>query len=837
MPRRTLGLLIAALLGLPARAAAQPAPGDVVVNEILYAPTPSTNEYIELYNRSDTLVPLDELSFADDNRSYVPVTAADTSLAPGAYAVLVRSPDAFAAAFPSVPVLVPTDWPALNNGGDTVLLRHAPTRTRLDSVPYVPAWGGSNGRSLERIDPAGPSDQARNFASTTAEAGGTPGARNSAYAPDETPPDLGPVTPSPSGDSLTVRFSEPVAAATVVPGAFSLVPEEAPAIAAAVLAADTPQVVHCILDAPLNDGSYTLVVDGVADRRGNAVASAEATFQFFVPVAPAPQDVVISELWYAPPATGAEFVELYNRSDVTVDLGALQLADANRAFVPVSPPLTPLAPGEYAVVVDDAAVFASLFPGRDVFSAEPWAALNNGGDTVFLRHAPSSALIDSVPYAPAWGGSDGRSLERIDPRGPSAHPSNFAASTAPAGATPGAQNSRFARDTRPPRPTFVEQTDSLAVGVVFNEPVQPASVRPEHFSLGEAEVTQAALRADSVAHLSLSRPPSRPTLTVQGVTDLAGNRAATASHAVAHRPSPGALIINEILFAPRADDFDERPNQVEYVELYNRARVPLTLNGLLLTDRPTEADVADTLRVGRRRAVAPGGYAVVAAAPTDARAVQQSQLAAAFPNAPLHPDSVAYLPYGGASLGLRNDGDRVRLHRRDRTPVATVDYHPDWHAPSLAAPTGTALERISRTSAASAPDNWSSSPAADGGTPGAPNALALAPPPEAPAAGGLRIRPNPFSIERDGATRIQFSLPKAPGLVRVRVYDARGRLVRTLESARLVGPSGELVWNGRDETGKRVRIGPYVVLFEAVRPDGGTSTQLKETVIVARPLR
>ena len=837
MPRWTFGLLIATLLGLSARVAAQPVPGDVVVNEFLYAPTPSTNEYIELYNRSEAAIALHELSFADDNRSFVPVAATDTSLAPGAYAVLVRSPDVFGAAFPSVPVLVPADWPALNNGGDTILLRHTPTRTVLDSVPYAPAWGGSDGRSLERIDPAGPPDQARNFASSTAEAGGTPGARNSVYAPDETPPDVETVTPSQSGDSLTVAFSEPVAAATVGPGAFALVPDGAPTIASAVVATDAPSVVHCVLDAPLSDGTYTLVVDGVTDRRGNAIASAEASFRFFVPVPPGPQDVVISELWYAPPAVGAEFVEIYNRSDATVDLGALQLADANREFAPVSPPLTPLAPGEYAVVVDDAAVFASLFPGLDVFSPEPWAALNNGGDTVVLRHAPSSTRIDSVPYAPAWGGSDGRSLERIDPRGPSAHPSNFAASTAPAGATPGAQNSRFAQDTRPPRPVFAEQTDSLAAAVVFSEPVQPASIRPAHFSFAETEVTQAALRADSVAHLSLSRPPASPTLAVEGVMDLVGNRAANASSPFAHRPTPGALVINELLFAPRADDFDDRPNQVEYVELYNRARVPLTANGLMLTDRPTEAGVADTLRVGRRRAVAPGGYAVVAAAPTNAQAVQQSQLAAAFPSAPLHPDSVAYLPYDGASLGLRNDGDRIRLHRRDRTPIATVTYSPDWHAPGLADPKGTALERISRTGAASAADNWSSSPATEGGTPAAPNALALTPPFEAPAAAGLRIRPDPFSIDRDGATRIRFSLTEAPGLVRVRIYDARGRLVRTLDSARLVGASGELVWNGRDANGERVRIGPYVVLFEAVRADGGTITQLKETVIVARPLR
>jgi flagellar hook assembly protein FlgD len=75
-----------------------------------------------------------------------------------------------------------------------------------------------------------------------------------------------------------------------------------------------------------------------------------------------------------------------------------------------------------------------------------------------------------------------------------------------------------------------------------------------------------------------------------------------------------------------------------------------------------------------------------------------------------------------------------------------------------------------------------------------------------------------------------------PNLVRARIYDARGRKVRTLEDARLTGRSGELVWNGRDDAGDRVRIGVYVVLFEAIRAEEGTVARLKAPVVVARPL-
>jgi len=834
MPRSAFCVLVVLLLPIPALG--QPGPGDVVVNELMYAPSPSTNEFLELYNRSSTAVALNELEFADANKEYEPVTMTDTTLAPGDYVVLVRDPEAFKAAFPSTDYLAPDGWAAYNNGGDTAYLRHAPSGTVVDSVPYDPSWGGSDGNSLERIDPAGPSDRADNFATSEADAGATPGAQNSVYDPDETPPTVASVAPSRDGDSLTVVFSEPVAPTTISADAFQFETAGAPSVIAAQVDDSAPRQVQCALSPSLSTGDYTLVVTDVADRRGNVLDEGQVSFSYFVPETPVPKDVVVSEIMYAPPEASTEFVELYNRSEKTIDLGVLQIADENRDFTTVAPPLTHLAPNEYVVVVRDGEAFETTFPSVDYFVPEAWDALNNGGDTVVLRHAPSATDIDAVPYDPSWGGDEGRSLERIDPRGPSDRASNFASSTAPAGATPGAQNSRYNRDTTPPQPTFAEQSDSLVATVVFDEPIQSESIESSAFQFEGPTVTQATLQADSIARLSLSERPTAASVTVSDVRDLVGNRLDEAIVPFARRPTPDALAINEILFDPRADDFDDRPNQVEYVELYNLADHPVTLNGLLLTDRPTEEGTADTIRAGRRRAVSPGGFAVVAAAPDGATTVQQSQLAAGFPEAPLSSDSVAYLPVDANQLGLRNDGDLVRVHRRDRTIVAAVDYVPDWHAAGLAETKGTALERISPTADADAADNWTSSPASSGGTPGTTNAVSLAPPDDAPEAAGLRVRPDPFSITRDGATRIQYTLSDVPNLVRVRIYDARGRQVRTLEEARLAGRSGELVWNGRDDAGDRVRIGPYVVLFEAVRAEGGTVTQLKETVVVARPL-
>ncbi|MCS3614097.1 hypothetical protein GGP66_001800 [Salinibacter ruber] len=298
--------------------------------------------------------------------------------------------------------------------------------------------------------------------------------------------------------------------------------------------------------------------------------------------------------------------------------------------------------------------------------------------------------------------------------------------------------------------------------------------------------------------LSLSDRPTGEAVLVAEVQDRVGNRLDRASVPFARRPTPGTLVLNELLFDPRADDFDDRPNQVEYVELRNLTDHTLTLTGLTLTDRPTETGTADTLRVGRRRGLAPGGFAVVAAAPKGAFTPQSSQLAAAFPDAPLGSDSVAYLPVQAPTLGLRNDGDRVRVHRRDTAVVADVAYSPDWHTAGLADPKGTALERISTTAGAEAADNWTSSTASAGGTPGAPNDASLAPPDDAPSAPGLPSAPARSRSSRTG--RRASSTPCRPARASSACASTMPGAAACAPSKRPASPAGAASWSGTAAT-------------------------------------
>lgn len=71
-------------------------------------------------------------------------------------------------------------------------------------------------------------------------------------------------------------------------------------------------------------------------------------------------------------------------------------------------------------------------------------------------------------------------------------------------------------------------------------------------------------------------------------------------------------------------------------------------------------------------------------------------------------------------------------------------------------------------------------------------------------------RPNPFNP----STEIEFSIPVA-GPVQLRIYDVRGRLVRTLVDRTYEAGTWTVLWDGRDERGSTVASGAYLYELRA----------------------
>jgi hypothetical protein len=806
---------------------AVPTAGDLVVNEVFYDPPDEDQEFVEILNVSDKTFDLSDFSLADNRDEPVPLSDSAVALASGDYAVLARDAGTFAAAFPTAGAVDVADWPALNNGGDRPALYYQ--QTVIDSVPYAPSWGGADGSSsLERIDPNGPV-RAFNFGSSQNPPGATPGTRNSIFAIDEAPPDLQAVRPNETGDTLRAVFSEPLDPETVQPADFSL---EGASEQFADVAMRRDTVAVLTLDAALESGDYTLVARDVADLNGNALDRDEAAFTFFVGDAAEPGDLVVNEIFYDPPDEDQEFVEILNVSDKTFDLSDLALADS-RDTVRLTATTQRLAPGGYAVLVRSESAFVEAFPQTDFVEVTDWSSLQNGGDAVRLFY--DDAVVDAVPYAPSWGGNnDSTSLERRDPAGPSASAVNFSSSEDPRGATPGAQNSIFGPDEAAPQPVFAEQRDEHALRVTFDEPLDSASVQPSDFQLGGSAPASVSL-SKTTAQLRFDAPVDAATLTVTGVRDLTGNALGSAEAAVAFRPAPGEVVVNEILFAPRNAGDDDLPDQPEFVELLNRTDRRLALSRSFFTDAPNEDGEADTVRFApERTALAPGGFAVAFSA-------DGSDLAASFPQIDFARDSITLLPVGATTLGLSNSEDVVVLHRRGGATLDSVVYDDGWHRSDLDDARGVSLERIRAGGSSEEVGNWTSSVAEAGATPGRPNAVSVPTGGTAasPTDPGLRVEPSPFSPDGDGfedTAVIRYTLERGAASIRVRIYDQTGRLVRTLRRADLAGRTGAINWDGRDDAGDELRLGVYVIVLDAVDADGGHTASYKEPVVLARPL-
>ena len=70
--------------------------------------------------------------------------------------------------------------------------------------------------------------------------------------------------------------------------------------------------------------------------------------------------------------------------------------------------------------------------------------------------------------------------------------------------------------------------------------------------------------------------------------------------------------------------------------------------------------------------------------------------------------------------------------------------------------------------------------------------------------------PNPFNP----ATTIEFRLP-AECMVRLRIYNMLGRLVRTLEDRRMTAGEYIVRWDGEDDSGRTLGSGIYFLRIEA----------------------
>jgi hypothetical protein len=189
-----------------------------------------------------------------------------------------------------------------------------------------------------------------------------------------------------------------------------------------------------------------------------------------------------------------------------------------------------------------------------------------------------------------------------------------------------------------------------------------------------------------------------------------------------------------------------------------------------------------------------------------------------------------------SSLGLVNTGELILLKDVKGNVIDSVWYSDKWHNDNYTGTKNISLERINPRLNGNNPNNWSSSADILGGTPTKQNSIFTD---NLNVENKLSVSPNPFSPDNDGFedfTVINYRLKQATSQIRIKIFDSKGRLVRTLANNQASGSSGSVVFDGRDDSSEVLRIGIYIIFLEAINEDAGVVENMKTVVVVARKL-
>jgi hypothetical protein len=186
----TIGSANKARVGLPVDAAA----GEWIINEILFNPKPNAYDYVEFYNKSNKIFDAAKLYIANRNTSGVissvkALSAGPCYIFPGDHMVATEDANSLSLNYfvkNPAHVLEMATMPSFSDDeGDVIALNFQ--GNVVDEVKYKDDWhfkliDNAEGVSLERIDPAGPSQDEANWHSAASTAGyGTPTYKNSQY--------------------------------------------------------------------------------------------------------------------------------------------------------------------------------------------------------------------------------------------------------------------------------------------------------------------------------------------------------------------------------------------------------------------------------------------------------------------------------------------------------------------------------------------------------------------------------------------------------------------------------------------------------------------------------
>ena len=436
-----------------------PPPGEnIQINEIMYdAPTPEPdNEWVELFNPTDTPISIGGLFFEDNVGSFE-IPAGNTVPAQS-YFVLGYSSGAAGGIVDLVYGMTAANI-SFANSGDTVTLR---TDTQIvDQVGYQGSWDGDEPYSLSRKF-SGTVSQDQTSWGKSIDTNGTPGAVN--YV-DTLPP-------------LITHTPKSVAAAGKDIGIQSVITDN---IAKEVelgkawlyyrTEGETAYTQLTMNRVAIED--WTAIIPSIdvetpaieyymeaMDPSNNIGTFATSDTPQSISIVTIDTKIVINEFMYDPATNEPdnEWIEIYNYGNTSENLSGWKLSDGEDEFI--IPDGTSIDALGYVVFErsESATVVSGIVYGDSAPSLKLQNLLGVVTDQITLSDH-NNLVIDEVNYASTWGahnvgGPNNVSLERIDPEGESNSDSNWIYAYVQDGSPGDTNTSKMVRDLVM-SPTFI----------------------------------------------------------------------------------------------------------------------------------------------------------------------------------------------------------------------------------------------------------------------------------------------------------------------------------------------------------------------------------------------
>ncbi len=814
---------------------------DILINEVFPNPDPTEAmlpdaEYVELFNQSNKAIDLQDFQLADASSAK---TLPAYILAPQSYLIICDQDDV--ALFSSFgEVLGVSSLFALNDSGDDVILTD-PFGQVIHNMTYTTATyqdedRSSGGYSLELINPTLYCQGASNYRASVANTGGTPGTQNSLFddTPDLNAPQVLGVLAK-AADEVIVTFDEPMTDAVTLSNGLSI--NGVGAIQNASLSEDGKTLVFNISTPFFQDQqNYTLNLSApVADCSGNEIESIDFSFTYYEAQDGDRYDILINEFYPDfSPSLGLpekEYVELYNRSDKTINLENYEFRNGNDVALL---PFYLLLPGAYVTVYESGGRGFDIY--GDTLVLDDFIGLANEIDE-FGLYDPSGLLIHNVLYTVGWyqdaAKSDGGySLELINPDAPCLFGSNWIASTAAIGGTPGQENSvlNLQVDDTPLELLSVFPSGDNGLSLTFNKAVdidvaEDISLYTVDGLNGLIAIVPDILPNRVIIEFAESFVPDQVYEIVidNAMTDCSGNEIVPDSRALFAIPQKieaGDIIINEVLYDPETGG-------ARFIELVNNSDKIFNIGDLNFATRGDDGQSIERIsEVLINFLIFPGEYVVISPLPEDILQRYNVEF----------PERVFF----GALPAYDSKEDEVLLFVPDVLGPRIIDelvYTDEFHNALLDDTEGVSLERITFNGPTNDPNNWQSAAATIGyATPTYLNSQFLEP--TTSSANTFELPNRTFSPDGDGfedVLIIDYASPQGGWVANIRIYDANGRLVKQLVNNESLASEGNFIWEGDNDEGTKARIGIYIVWTEVFKENGEVE-QKKLTCVLAGQL-